>query len=78
MHNDYHGNGGKVIKIKKKKVFFTRKTLGAIDLKLGMHTQLQSGSNIVWVPPGHTSSFPCVRLNMPKMVYQQKHLSLRS
>ena len=46
---------------------FARKTIGATDLKLGMQTLLHSGSNMGWVPPGHTSSFLCVRLNMPKM-----------
>ena len=32
-----------------------------MDLKRGMYTQLHSGSNMGWVPPGHTSSFSCVR-----------------
>ena len=46
-----------------------RKTHGATGLKLGVHTQLDSGSNMGWVPPGHTSSFWFVRLKMPKMVF---------
>ena len=52
------------------------KALGATDLKLCMHIQLHSGSNMGWVPPGHTSSFPCAKLKMPKMVFQQKHLNI--
>ena len=44
-----------------------RQTLGATDPKLGIHTQLDSGSDMDWVPPGHTSSYWCVRLKMPKM-----------
>ena len=42
--------------------YSARKTLGDTDLKLGMHIQLHSGSNMGWVPLGHTSSFPSVRL----------------
>ena len=53
-----------------------RKTLGATDLKLGIHIQLHSRSNMGWIPAGHTSYFLCIRLKMPKMVFQQKHLNL--
>ena len=52
LKNGYHGNQ------KANNVIFARKTLGAIDLKLGMYTQLHSGSNMGWVPPDHTSSIP--------------------
>ena len=61
----------KVKKKMKKKVFLQRKNLGATALKLGMHIQLYSGSNIGRVPLGHTSSLSCVRLKMTKMVYQK-------
>ena len=54
--------------------YLARKTLGATDLKLGMHIQLHSRSNMGWVPLGHISSFLCVRLKMPKMVFQQKKI----
>ena len=66
-----------IVTRKAKNCIFARKTIGATDLKLGMYIQLHSGSNIGWVPPGHTS-FSCVRLLMPKMIFQQKHLKLRS
>ena len=56
--------------------YLARKTLGSTDLHLGMHIQLHSGSNMSWVPLGHTSSLPCVRLKMPKVVFQQTHLNL--
>ena len=46
----------------------TRETLGATDLKLGMHMQLNSGSNMGWVPPGHISFSHCVRLKIPIVV----------
>ena len=52
---------------------FARKTLEATDLKVGMNIQLHSVSHMGWVPTGHTTYFSCVRLNKPKMVYQQKH-----
>ena len=45
-----------------------RKTDGTTGLKLGMDTQLDSGSNIGWVPPGHTSSSLYVGLKMPKII----------
>ena len=64
--NDYHGNEN-----------LARKTLGVTDLKLGMHIQLHSLSNMGLVPLGHTSSFLCVRQKMPKMVFQHKTLELR-
>ena len=64
--NGYYGNKKKYI------YFFARKTLGATDLKVDMHIR-HSGSNMGWVPPGHIPSLPCVRLKMPKMVYQLKH-----
>ena len=74
--NSYHGNEKKPKKKKrKKKGIFARKTIGARDLKLGTNIQLHSGSNMGCVPPGHTSSFLCVRLLMPKMVFQQNHLT---
>ena len=43
-----------------------RKILGATDLKVGMHIQLHSVSNMGSVPPGHTSSFSCERLKNAK------------
>ena len=51
-----------------------RKTLGATDIKYGMNIRPHSGSNMDWVPPSHTSSFPCRRQKNPKMVFQQKRL----
>ena len=45
-----------------------RKTHGATGLKLCMHTQLYSGSNMGWVPLGHASSSWCVRLKCQKSV----------
>ena len=69
----YHANEKKA-----KDCIFARKILGATNLKFCLPIQLHSGSNMGWVPPGHTTSFSCVRLKMPKMVYQQKHLNLRS
>ena len=63
---------------KAKNGIFSRKTIGARDLKLGMNIQLHSGTNMGCVPPGHTSSFLCVRLLMLKMVFQQNHLNLGS
>ena len=72
MENGCYGN------IKTMNGIFATKTLGAMDLKLGKHIQLHTGSNIGWVPPGHTCSFSCVRLKIAKMVYQQIHLNLRS
>ena len=45
------------------------KTRGATGLKLGMHTQLDSGSNMGWVPLSHTSSFLVCKAKMPKMVF---------
>ena len=67
-----------IVTEKAKNGIFARKTIGARDLKFGMNIQLHSGSNMGCVPPGHTSSFLCVRLLMPKMVFQPKHLNLRS
>ena len=43
--------------------------------KKNLHKQLDSGGNIAWVPPGHTSSFWCTRQNgtlekhRPKITY---------
>ena len=73
--NSYHCNKKRI-----KNGNFVRKTLGATDLKLGMHIRRHSWvtKNMSWVPPGHTFIFSCVMLKMPKMVYQQKHLNLRS
>ena len=67
-----------VMREKAKKGIFARKTIGARDLKLDMKIQLHSGSNMSCVPPGHTSSFFCVRLLMPKIVFQKNHLNLGS
>ena len=58
------------LKKKTQKWYFARKTHGATGLKLDMHTQLDSGSNMGWVPLGHTSSSWCVKLKMPKMVFR--------
>ena len=49
---------------KTKNGILTRQTFGATDLKLCMHAQLDSKSNMGWVPPGHTSFSYCVRLNV--------------
>ena len=57
-----------------KNVIFAGKTLGATDLKLGMYKRLNSESNKGWVPPDHTSSFHCLRLKMPKIVFQYKKI----
>ena len=56
--------------------FWPEKNCRAKGLKLGVHTQLDSGSNMGWVPLGHTSSFWCVRLKMPKNGILVKHLDL--
>ena len=48
---------------------FSRKKIGATGLKLGMHTQLNSGINMGWGPPGHTSSSWGVRLNCKKWYF---------
>ena len=48
----------KIVALVMKKVknrILARQTLGATDVKLGMHTQPDSGSNMGRVPPGHTS-----------------------
>ena len=45
-------------------------------LKLGIYTQLDSGSNMGWVPPGCTTSSGCVRLKIPKMLLQESYLDL--
>ena len=42
-----------VTRKKPKNGIFTRKTIGARDLKLGMSIQFHSGSNMGCVPPGH-------------------------
>ena len=62
--NGYHGYN------KKPKMIFGQKNPWSYRPKTGMHIQLNSGSNTGRVPPGHTSSFTCVRLKMPKMVFQ--------
>ena len=46
-----------------------RQTLGATDLKLGIHAEFDSGSNMGRVPPGHTSFSHCVMLKMPNLVF---------
>ena len=74
--NSYHDNEKKPKKKKKEGRYFAE-NLGASDLKLGMHMKLHSQSNMVWIPPGHTSS-PCIRPKRPKMVFQPKHLNLGS
>ena len=63
---------------KDKNETLTRQTLGVTDLKLGMHTQLNSGSNTGWVPPGHTSSFWYARLKNAKNGISEKHFDLGS
>ena len=50
-----------------------RKRNGAIGLKLGMQTQLDSSNNMGWVPSGHTSSSLWIRLK-----YQQKIVLLKT
>ena len=51
------------VMLKKPKMVLPPKSpLGTTNLKLGMYTQLDSGSNMGRIPPGHTSSFICVRL----------------
>ena len=49
---------------------FTRNKNVTIGLKIGMHTQLDSGSNMGWVPPGHTSSGLVVRPTNPYILNQ--------
>ena len=48
-----------------------RQILGATDLTLSMHTQLDSGSNMGWVPPGHTEKW-CVRQKYQKWCFGEK------
>ena len=62
LENGYHGDE------KAKNGTSVRQTYGGTDLKFGMHTQLDSGSNMGWVPPGYTSFSHCVGIKMPKMV----------
>ena len=62
----------------KKRRYFEPKNLGVTDLKLAMHILLHSGSKMSWVPAGCMSSFPCVRLKIIKIVFQQKKLNLGS
>ena len=52
----------------KKKNTFAEKMMEPQDLKLGMQTQLDCANNMGWVSSGHTSSFLCARLKMPKIV----------
>ena len=54
---------------KAKNGILARQTLRATDLKLGMHTQLHSGSNMGWVSPGHTSFSGSVRLKTVAHMY---------
>ena len=42
----------------------TKQTLGPTDLKLGMHTQIDSRNKMGWVPLGHTFLSWCIRLNI--------------
>ena len=42
----------------KKKGILAKKTLGATDLKLGMHIRLHSGSNMGWVHLATPLPFP--------------------
>ena len=44
-----------------------RQIFGATDLKLGMPTQLDSGSNMGWATPGQTSLSGCIRLRTVHM-----------
>ena len=46
---------------KGKNVTLTRQTLGETDLKHGMHTLLDFGSNMGGIPPGYTISNWCVK-----------------
>ena len=46
----------------------------AWQLKLGMHTHCDSGSNMGWVPPDHTTSSGSVRLKFNKKRYFVKSL----
>ena len=39
---------------KRKNGTLAKQTLGVTDIKLNMHTQLDSGSNMGWVQPHHT------------------------
>ena len=48
---------------------FDSQILGATDLKLGMHIQIDFGNTMGWFPPSHTSSYWCVQLKMPKMEF---------
>ena len=53
-------------KKKAKNGTFARKEIGATRLKLCMHTQLDSGSNMGWILLGHTFSSWCIRLKCQK------------
>ena len=51
-----------------------RQALGATDLKHGMHTQLDFGSKMGGIPPGHTSSHWCVKpKSANKRTYEQQY-----
>ena len=63
LENGHHDNK------KSNKNTLSRKNLGVTILQLGMYMQLDLGSNMGLVLPGHTSSSGYVRLQMPKMVF---------
>ena len=59
---------------KAKNGILARKSHGTTGLKLDMHKQLDSWSNMGWVPLCHTSSSWCVRLKNAKKNISIKHL----
>ena len=63
LGNGYHSNEKKFLKKFFLNGIFARKTVVATDLKLGMYILLHSGSNMGWVPPGHTFLSLCKAIN---------------
>ena len=59
---------------KAKNGIFSRKSLRAKDLILGVHIQLNFGSYMGWISPGHTSYFSCVWLKGGKKGISAKTL----
>ena len=57
---------------KDKNTTFTRQTVGATDLKPGMHAQFEFGRNVGLFLPGHTSFNWYGRLKMPKSGISEK------
>ena len=47
---------------------WARQALGATDVKHGMHTQLDFGSNMGGIPPGYTSSHRWVKRKSAKKI----------